>query len=149
VKYLLLRAVTLCLACWTFSANAGAAPDFAGLRQQWTASLHGKHLDDALALYEEQATFFKPDGSHADGKPAIRALYQTVMRSYDSSLVFHSLRTQVSGTLAYDSGDYEETLVRRDGGNSSALRGAYLMVLHRGKDERWRIVQQMWSAQAP
>jgi uncharacterized protein (TIGR02246 family) len=145
----LLRAAALAMACCAFSAAAGATPDFAGLRQQWSASLHDKRLDDAMALYEAQAAFFNPDGSHADGKPAIRALYQAVMRSYDSGLVFHSLHTQVSGALAYDSGDYEETLSPRDAGKPMALRGSYLTVLHRGRDGRWRIRQQMWSSQPP
>jgi uncharacterized protein (TIGR02246 family) len=117
----------------------------AALRQGWATDLRDKRLDASLERYADDAVFYNPDGSNATGKAQIRLLFEQVMRTYDSDLRFHSRAIAVSGALAYDSGDYEETLTPRDGGPVQHPHGNYLMVLRRGSDGRWRIERQMWT----
>lgn len=141
--------ITLLLALLPTAAGADGTDRsaIAALRQQWAADLRDKRLEPSLARYTEDAVFYNPDGSSAAGKAQIRALFDKVMRTWDSALQFHSQATAISGTIAYDSGDYEETLTPRDGGAPLHPRGSYLMVLRRGADGRWRIERQMWTVQ--
>ena len=117
------------------------------LRQDWAADLRDKRLEPSVARYTEDAVVYNPDGSSAAGKEQIRALFAKVMQTWDSELQFHSRSTAVSGALAYDSGDYEETLKPRAGGETLHPHGSYLTVLRRGADGSWRIERQMWTLQ--
>lgn len=127
--------------------GAGNPPAIAELRRAWAQALHDKRIDDAMALYTPQAGFYNPDGSHVTGREAIRGLFVDAARTWDSTLQFGSRDSGAAGNLAYDSGDYEETLAPRDGKPASHVRGGYLMVLRRGGDGRWRIQQQVWTLQ--
>jgi len=130
----------------TLSASARAVAD---LRQQWCDDLKLKKIDESMRLYADDAVFFNPGGDHVDGKVAIKALYQTITQTYDSNIRLLSKSTEISGRLAYDSGDFQETLRTRATGDSVNSAGSYLMVLRHGSDGRWRIVQQMWAGSPP
>ncbi len=121
----------------------------ATLREAWIEDLEQKRLDQAIDLYTEDAVFFNPDGPRTDGKAAIRALFDMVMKGYDADIQLRSTGLAVSGDLAYDSGDYDETLTVRATHAKNILHGNYLMVLERGRDHQWRIVQHMWTQSAP
>ena len=125
------------------------ARQIASLRQEWVQDLHGKQLDPAMSLYTQDAVFYSPGGPPVNGLSAIRALFSTVMKTYDSDVQLNSTGLAVSGDLAYDSGDYDETLTLRTTRTKSVLHGSYLMVLQRGKDQHWRIRQHMWTQVAP
>ena len=51
----------------------------------------------------------------------------------------------VLGDLAFDSGDYSETLVPTKSGPDQHYKGDYLIVFRRQKDGHWLIVQQVWT----
>ncbi len=131
------------------SAPPPDAPPFAALRDQWASSLHEKRIDDAIALYTDDADFLQPDGSLVHGSAALRALYQTVTTQFDSNLQFASRKTEVSGNLAYDSGSYTETLLVHATGSQLNLSGNYLTVYRRDPSGHWRIAAQSWSVLAP
>ncbi len=126
-----------------------AKAEIESLREGWARDLHDKKLDASVQRYTTDAVFASPDGMQVKGIDQIRSLFSTVMKTYDSELHFHSNAIEVSGTLAYDSGTYEEELVTRASGGKATPRGGYLMVLRREGDGHWRIVQQMWSVAAP
>jgi len=146
-------AATLVLALSGRAAMAGApsasARAVAALRQQWCDDLKLKKIDESMRLYADDAVFFNPGGDHVDGKAAIRGLYTTITQTYDSDIHLLSRSTEISGRLAYDSGDFQETLRTRATGANVNSAGSYLMVLRRGRNGRWRIVQQMWAGSPP
>jgi ketosteroid isomerase-like protein len=150
IRYLLFA--TLLSAC-VFTAkaetHAAARQAIAALRENWAKDLHDKRIEPAMDLYADKAVFYSPGADRADGKPRIRELFLKVTKTYDSDIQLHSLETGLSGPLAYDSGDYEETLTVRSSGAVNHVRGSYLMVLRRGADGRWRIQQHMWTFVAP
>jgi len=123
--------------------NAGDA--FAPLREHWARDLHDKRVDASVAEYAPDAEFINPDGGRIKGATALRQLFETITRTYDSDLVFDSLRIQVSGDLAYDSGTYQETLFLRAAGKRQQSSGSYLTVYQRGKDGTWLIAEQVWT----
>jgi uncharacterized protein (TIGR02246 family) len=115
------------------------------LREEWGRDLHDKLLDRSMSLYAEDAVFYDPGGAHSQGKNEIRALFAKVTQAMTSAIVFHPGRLEVSGRLAYESGDYSETLTDTATGAETKVRGSYLMVLRREADGRWRIVRHMWT----
>jgi uncharacterized protein (TIGR02246 family) len=122
---------------------------FAKLRTEWAAALHGKQLDSLAMMYAPDAVFLEPQGQRVSGRPAIRDLCEKMMNTFTSDLTFHSLVTEQSGMLAYDSGDYQETLTANSDGTKTEARGTYLMVLRRESNGRWLILAQLWTEASP
>ncbi len=54
----------------------------------------------------------------------------------------HRVATEQSGKLAYESGEYQQTVV--SGGHRIDANGHYLLIL-RNQNGRWLIVEQMWT----
>jgi ketosteroid isomerase-like protein len=121
------------------------ADDLAKFRAQWARELHDKELDKIIALYAPDAAFLAPSGGRFTGQAAIRGLFKTIMDTVTSNIAFHSIVTESSGDLAFDSGDYSETLVPTKSGPDQHYKGDYLIVFRRQKDGHWLIVQQVWT----
>jgi len=98
-----------------------------------------------MALYDANAVFYSPGEPPTAGLPAIRALFKTVMASYDSDINMQNTRIAISGELAYDSGEYQEVLTNRQTNAKLSIKGNYLAVLHRTAAGQWQIVQHMWT----
>lgn len=121
----------------------------AKIRLGWARNLHEKHLDQLVMLYTSDAVFLSSDVGRVSGREAIRGLCKNVMSAFTSDLVFHSIRTESSGDLAYDSGEFSETLVKLADGSKTEDHGNYLMVFKRQPDGNWLITQQMWAGPSP
>jgi ketosteroid isomerase-like protein len=125
---------------------------FAALRDQWAKDLKGKFIDDSLAQYAPDADFISDEG-RTHGAAALRQLFTTVTKTFDSDLAFHSERIEISGELAYDSGTYKETLLNRATGKAQPMAGDYLTVYRRTKlpngNAVWLIVEQVWTGGEP
>jgi ketosteroid isomerase-like protein len=118
---------------------------FAPMREQWVGNLHDKKIDASVAQYESDGEFINPDGSSARGTAALHRFFEMITATYDSSLQFNSQRTEVSGTLAYDSGTYRESLTLRATGKPQHSSGSYLTIYRKGKDGAWLIAEQVWT----
>jgi len=88
---------------------------------------------------------FSPPQAVSPALPPIRGLFKNVMDTVTSELTLHSLVTESSGDLAYDSGSYSETLVPVKGGPNQQFQGDYLTVFRRQKGGKWLIIQQVWT----
>ena len=110
--------------------------------------LHDKKLDQIVMLYAPDAVFLPPNGERITGRSDIRELTQKAMDAFTSDLTFQSMNMEFSGDLAYDSGEYRETLTSAANSSVSHGQGNYLMVFKRQKDGSWLIVQQVWTALA-
>jgi ketosteroid isomerase-like protein len=121
----------------------------AKLRSDWAADLHGKRLDDIAALYAADAIFLEPTGARVMGRAAIRDLCKTVMAKFTSSIRLHSVATRRSGSLAYDTGDYDESLLQLADSSTVEEHGSYVMVFGRDAGGRWLILEQAWTDASP
>ena len=54
-----------------------------------------------------------------------------------------------SGDLAYDSGEYRESLVKLSDQTKAEVQGNYVMVFKRQPDGTWLIAEQMWTLVTP
>ena len=93
--------------------------------------------------------FLKPTGERITGRPAVRDLCKKIMDTFSNEFTFHSLTSDISGNIAYDSGEYKESLVKISDQTKAEVQGNYLMIFKRQPDGTWLIAQQMWTLVTP
>jgi len=134
------------------AAQAGGSqssvPDLGKLRAEWVHHLATKQLEPFLNLYAPDAVFLSL-GDRVAGTAALRTLFETVMASVNSDITLTSRATDISGDLAYDSGDYHETLTTIATGAKSTLSGSYVLIYKRQPSGAWLIVQHIWTLAPP
>ena len=127
------------------SSNSQAADRVAQTRDKWLAAFKSKDVTSAVAFYASDAAFLQPTGDRIEGSRAIRELYEKVVSTFDTDLVLTSHSLEASGTLACDSGEYQETLTNRATAQKQHYRGQYVMVFRLSPDGEWRIIQHVWT----
>ncbi len=80
---------------------------------------------------------------------ALRTLFQTIMATFNSDLTLHSQNLETSGDLAYDSGDFQETLTTIATGAKITAKGSYIIIFKRQPNGSWQIVQHAWTGTPP
>jgi uncharacterized protein (TIGR02246 family) len=112
---------------------------------QWAEYWRQKKLDDVVALYAPDAVFLTGTGDRFSGREAIRAIFKTAMEGHTSDLTPRSVVTEISGNLAYDSGDYLETTIPASGVAKTELKGNYVIVFKRQGSGKWLIIEHVWT----
>lgn len=111
-------------------------PDFAAtmqkLRETWVNEFNAGHADKVAAFYTPDAVLMRWDGT-VHGYDSILAEMQRSVTGGAHDYVVHSLHTERSGDLGYDTGAYNVTLRDR------VVEGNYVIVVKRIKGE-WKIV---------
>jgi ketosteroid isomerase-like protein len=152
------RVVVAVVACAAMLAagfsSRGAAQDstlvaLGKLRDAWVQDLRAKRLEPILKSYAADAAFLLPAGERITGSVALRGLFQNIMAAFDSDLTLHSRNLEASGDLAYDSGDFEETLTVIATGAKINSKGSYIIIYKRQGNGSWQIVQQVWTGTPP
>ena len=116
--------------------------DVAAIDQQWASDWSAKNLDAVMKHYAADATFLPVGAARVSGRDTIRTFFKAVLETNTPSLKLHSAAKSVSGELAYDVGEYDET-VKNAAGTMSA-RGSYLTVFKR-VEGAWLIAAQSWT----
>jgi len=137
-------------------SRTGATPqastivNLARIREAWVQDLRTKQLEPILKLYAPDAVFLQPTGERITGSAALRTLFQTIMATFTSDLTLHSQNLETSGALAYDSGDFEETLTVLSTGAKITAKGSYIIIFKRQPNGgTWQIVQHAWMGTPP
>ena len=136
-------------------SNAQSVPQgktiaaLAEIREAWVRDLHDKQLEPILKFYAPDAAFLQPNGDRITGTAALRNLFQGIMASFDSNLTLHSLGVETSGDLAYDSGEFVESLTNIASGAKISSKGSYIIIYKRQTAGGWQIVQHVWTGTPP
>ena len=139
----------------SFPPTATAAPQastlatLARMREGWVQDLRAKQLEPILKFYAPDAVFLQPTGERITGAAALRKLFQTIMSTFNSDLTLHSQNTEASDALAYDSGNFEETLTTIATGAKIMAKGSYLIIYKRQPGGAWQIVQHAFTGAPP
>src|SRR5713226_2904582 len=139
----------------TFCATATAVPQpstlvtLTKIREAWVQDLRAKKLEPILKFYASDAVFLQPTGERITGSAALRTLFQTIMATFNSDLTLHSQNLETSGDLAYDSGDFEESLTTIATGAKITAKGSYIIIFKRQPNGSWQIVQHVWTGTPP
>jgi ketosteroid isomerase-like protein len=121
----------------------------AEMREAWVKDLHDKKLEPILKFYAPDAAFLQPNGDRIIGTSALRNLFQNIMATFDSNLSLRSLSLETSGDLAYDSGEFVETLRNIATGAQMSSKGSYIIIYKRQAGGAWQIVQHVWTGTPP
>jgi len=138
----------------SFSLSA-AAPQastivtLAKIREAWVQDLRTKQLEPILKFYAPDAVFLQPTGERITGSAALRTLFETIMATFNSDLKLNSQNLETSGDLAYDSGDFQESLTTIATGAKITSKGSYIIIFRRQPDRSWQIVQHVWTGTPP
>lgn len=129
--------------------SAAAAGDIDALSTTWAADWSNKKLDAVLSLYAPNAVFLPTSRKRWSGTTEIRRNFAALLTQVSADLHLHSLKTGMSGDLAYDSGSYEETITPVKTGKIMHLNGDYLFLFQRQKNGEWKILEQTFTAYDP
>jgi ketosteroid isomerase-like protein len=129
--------------------QASTIVTLAKIREAWVQDLRTKQLEPILKFYAPDAVFLLPTGERITGSAALRTLFQTIMATFNSDLTLRSQNLETSGDLAYDSGDFEETLTTIATGTKITSKGSYIIIFKRQPDRSWQIVQHVWTGTPP
>ena len=121
----------------------------AKIREAWSRDLHTKQLEPILKFYAPDAVFLQPTGERITGPAALRTLFQNIMAGFDSNLNLHSQNLETSGDLAFDSGDFEESLTAIATGAKITSKGSYIIIFKRQPHGSWQIIQQVFTGTPP
>jgi len=124
------------------AAARGQTTDVAQVSERWAKEWGAKNLAAVIALYADDPVFLPATGTRVTGRAAIRNLFEQALATNTSNLHVRSKVTEQSGDLAYDSGEYEETMT--SAGVTRSGQGNYLVVLRRNGNQ-WLIVEHMWT----
>ena len=151
-----LLAIAVAVAPFLFFGTATAAgpqtstlESLVKIREDWVQDLRSKKLEPILKFYAADAAFLQPNGERITGSAALRALFQNIMATFNSDLTLHSLNLEASGNLAYDSGEYQETLTNNATGARIESKGSYVIIYKREANGPWRIAQHVWTGTPP
>ena len=128
-----------------FVAAPALATPVENISQEWAGYWNARNVKSIMTLYAPEPTFMPTIGRPWVGQAAIRKGFAGVLKVYEPEIHLTSLKSQVSGSLAYDSGTYDETLALVKGGRATHVRGGYLFLFEKQKRGGWKIVQQSWS----
>jgi ketosteroid isomerase-like protein len=133
----------------TAASQSSTLVTVAKIREAWVQNLRSKELEPILKSYAPDAVFLQPSGERISGSAALRTLFQNIMATFDSDLTLHSQNLEASGDLAYDSGDFQESLTAVATGAKITSKGSYIIIFKRQPDGSWRIVQQVFTGVPP
>jgi ketosteroid isomerase-like protein len=148
-----LRATIFALASIVFAAPVFAEPihytPVMDVSQQWAGYWNAKNMKAVIALYAPEPVFHPTVGPTWEGTVSIRRNFAALLKDFDPDITLHSVRSETSGTLAYDSGTYNETIARVKGGAPIKARGSYLFLFQKQKRGGWKILEQTWTEREP
>jgi len=125
--------------------NAAAdKTDLSKVSGLWAKLWMEKKLEEVLELYADDAVFLTGSGDRFTGKVAIRNLFKMALETNTSNISVRSIRTKVSDDMAFDSGDYRETLTPLSGAAKMELQGNYLIVF-KNVGGKWLILEHVWT----
>jgi uncharacterized protein (TIGR02246 family) len=123
--------------------------EVAVVRERLVSAVRSKRLDDLAQLYAPDGIFLARTTGRVSGRAAIRGLFEKVLGAFTSDITMTSVRVERSGNLAFDSGDFEETVTSTsDATKKYSVKGSYLLVLKRERGS-WLIVEQMMLDRPP
>jgi ketosteroid isomerase-like protein len=108
------------------------AAEMQRMRDSWVQEFNAGHADKVAAFYGPEAVLMRWDGS-VHGYDSILAEMQRSISAGTHDYVVHSLHTEHSGDLGYDTGAYNVTLRDR------VVEGNYVLVVKRIAGQ-WKII---------
>ena len=136
--------VVIAVFCTSLCTCAFARPA-ESLSAEWAADWSARRLEAVMTLYAPEPVFLPTIGPRWEGAGVIRKNFASLLAMYRPHVVLHSIKTESSGDLAYDSGTYDESIVPVKRGKPIVAKGAYLFLFQQQENGDWKILEQTWT----
>jgi ketosteroid isomerase-like protein len=103
------------------------------IRETWVQEFNAGHPDKVAALYADEAVLMRKNGTVHNRESIQADLDRSINVARGRKYIVHSLRTEGSGNIVYDTGMYDEDFPHH------VAEGNYLMVIEKIGGE-WKIV---------
>ena len=103
------------------------------IRETWVQEFNAGHPDKVAALYADEAVLMRKNGTVHNRESIQADLDRSINAARGRNYSVHSLRTEGSGNIVYDTGMYDEDF------HHHVAEGNYLMVIEKIGGE-WKIV---------
>ena len=103
------------------------------IRETWVQEFNAGHADKVAALYADEAVLMRRNGTVHNRESIQADLDRSINAARGRQYIVHSLRTEGSGNIVYDTGMYNEDFPHH------VAEGNYLMVIQKIGNE-WKIV---------
>ena len=103
------------------------------IRETWVQAFNAGHADKVAALYADEAVLMRKNGTVHNRESIQADLDRSINAARGRNYSVHSLRTEGSGNIVYDTGMYDEDFPHH------VAEGNYLMVIEKIGGE-WTIV---------
>ncbi len=100
------------------------------------------------ALYTQDATVIPPNAESVKGKAAIEEFWGAFIAEGVENLTLNTLDVGGGGDVAYEIGEFSLT-VPGEGGERTADRGTYVVILKRGADGSWKLYADIFNSDLP
>jgi ketosteroid isomerase-like protein len=117
----------------------------ASIQRNWPLGDPDKLVEE---YYAEDARLLAPNLPAAIGRNQVRDVLQTWMAAGQVTLDYESVHAEVSGDLAWATGDYTVT-IRPPSGEPIQDVGKYLEVFRRQADGSWRCAADIFNSRVP
>ena len=116
----------------------------------WSKAAGTKQVDATLAFHADDAITLPPNEPQANGKDAIRKLYEGMfaMPGFSISWQAGKIEAAKSGDLGYSMGTYEMAM-NDPKGNPMKDHGKYLTVWRKQSDGSWKSAADMFNSDVP
>lgn len=139
------------------SASNPCGANLAAQTKRFVDDMRAKNIDDILALYTPDATFFDPSGATITGSGALRTFYQHIFATYDSDLTLtpdtFSKKSSQGSDLCVESGKYTEDMRVISTNQMQHPHGTYRFTyrLRHSPDRNaeWLLYRQRWGDDQP
>lgn len=112
--------------------------------QAWLAAYAAHDSAKLAALYAPDASAFPPGAERANGRDAVRKVWQGAMDAGIANVTLRTIDLTVSGNLASETGEVAFDVPGKDG-KPSHLVGKYVVVWKRDKGGHWLLYRDIWN----
>lgn len=134
------------------SSGAALAADTARqsidkVNQAWLAAYAAHDSAKIASLYTPDASVFPPNMDRANGREAIRKVWQGFMDAGATNVSLHTTDVDAHGSVAIESGEVALDVPGKDGKLSHVI-AKYVVAWKRGKGG-WQLYRDIWNDNPP
>lgn len=118
------------------------------LLDQNVAAWNANDAAAVTATFADDGIMMEPNMPAVEGKQAILAWYEALLKENVAKCTLAPLETQVAGDWGYQRGNYTGTFTERSG-RVVELAGKYLDIVKRQPDGSWKIYRGMLNSNVP
>jgi ketosteroid isomerase-like protein len=115
------------------------------LRKKYMESQDIGDVEGCLSYWDDEGALMPPNSEVAQGKKALRALYEDLFGHYDEKNMITFDEIGVSEDWSFAQGCYEGVDIPKDGGEPVPQKGKYLEIHRRQLDGSLKFFRHMWS----